>query len=206
MDVFMVLQFFFDGVLLFAIIFLFNYSITQTHKKKEDLDILKNMQVQEIKENLQELLLTLRQLGKEVSDNIQEQVREAETKTELFKKVLGKLQKDLKKTLELAEEVNDEKNQLENKMSVIRMGRKSSVKVERPQIEKLHSVDLREKNKRPETEQDKIVGFSSQVVREVYRLADEELELNEIVRQTKLNRAEVQLILNLRGNRYSTPN
>jgi hypothetical protein len=30
--------------------------------------------------------------------------------------------------------------------------------------------------------------------------------MNEIVRRTKLTRAEVQLILNLRGNRFTTPN
>src|SRR5579872_1103166 len=129
MDFFLILQVLFDAVLLFGVMFLFHYSVNHSRKKKEESDILKNIQVQEIKENLQELLLTLKQLGKEVSDNIQEQVRDAEDKTETFKKLIQKLQKDLNKTLILAEEVGNEKNRLEEKAKIIRASRKTIPKV-----------------------------------------------------------------------------
>jgi len=49
-------------------------------------------------------------------------------------------------------------------------------------------------------------GFSSGLVREVYRLSDEKVGVGEIVQRTKLSRAEIQLILNLRGNGFTTPN
>jgi hypothetical protein len=208
MDVFMIIQFLFDAGLLFAIFFLFHYSVNQGQKKREEWDLLKNMQIQEMKENLQELLLTLKQLGKEVSDNIQEQVRVAEDKTELFKKVLSKLQKDLKKTLELAEEVNGEKKHLEEKMGVIQMAKKTFPKVRPADLSSKTSKQFSGKifSKTKENETGEMVGFSSGIIKEVYRLADEEHELNEIVKRTQLSHAEVQLILNLRGNRFTTPN
>ncbi len=134
MDFFLILQVLFDAVLLFGVLFLFHYSVNHSRKKKEELDIIKNIQVQEIKENLQELLLTLKQLGKEVSDNIQEQVREAEDKTESFKKLIQRLQKDLNKTMVLAEEVGSEKNRLEEKAKIIRASRKATPKILPPAI------------------------------------------------------------------------
>src|SRR5271154_6670973 len=126
MDIFLILQILFDAVLLFGVLFIFHLSVHQSDKKKEEADILKNVQIQEIKENLQELLMTLKQLGKEVSENIQEQVKEAEEKTELFKKTVQKIQKDLNKAIELGEEVNNEKKRLEDKMKVMKSAKKRS--------------------------------------------------------------------------------
>jgi hypothetical protein len=97
---------------------------------------------------------------------------------------------------------------LEGKIGVIQMAKKS--------VSKTRTDDLDTKTYNrfsgkmlPKTKMDEksdMVGFSSKVISEVYRLADEEYELNEIVKRTKLSFAEVQLILNLRGNRFTTPN
>jgi len=219
MDIFLILQILFDAVMLFGVLFLFHFSVNQSQKKREEFDILKNVQVQEMKENLQELLMTLKQLGKEVSDNIQDQVRGAEEKTEAFKKNIAKLQKDLNKVTELAEEVNRERNRLEEKTKVLQIARKTLPKIF-PQFEKSGLISSEEpsneisktlKVKRVKrsggfNNREGAVGFSSEMVQEVYRLVDVEMSLNEIVRRTKLSRAEVQLILNLRGNRFTTPN
>ena len=193
---FSILQILFDAVLLFSVLFLFHFTAHQIQKKKEENDLLKNFQVQEIKDQLQELLMTLKQLGKEVSDDIQEQVKEAEVQTEQFKKVAAKLQRDLRKTVLLAEEVNREKTRLEEKLSVMRTAKKKSAKFPaRPG----------DRPSRPAGEE-KTFGVPSSVVSEIYRLADDEMDLNEIARQTQLTQGEIQLILNLRGNRFSTPN
>jgi DNA repair exonuclease SbcCD ATPase subunit len=211
MDFFLILQVLFDAVLLFGILFLFHFSVHQSQKKREEWDILKNVQVQEIKENLQELLLTLKQLGKEVSDNIQEQVREAEEKTEIFKKTIQKLQKDLNKTLALAEEVNNEKKRLEEKMKIIQTSKKRTAKVAPPSETgetEAKQIDAVKKVTKSSGfyDRDRTVGFSSALVKEVYRLTDESMNVNQIVQETGLSRAEIQLILNLRGNRFTTPN
>jgi hypothetical protein len=213
MDLFLILQMLFDAVLLFGILFLFHYSVHQTQRKKEESDILKNIQVQEIKENLQELLMTLKQLGKEVSDNIQEQVREAEEKTEIFKKVVLKLQRDLQKITKLAGQVEVEKNHLEEKIGAIEVAKKNIPKIQiglsAAPMETNES--MKPGNASPSkrfnfNKTEGSIGFSSGVVKEVYRLLDEKTDLNEIVQRTKLSRAEIQLIHNLRGNGFTTPN
>lgn len=218
MNGFLILQVLFDAVVLFGFLFLFHFSVNQTRRKKEDLDVLRNVQIQEMKEGLQELLLTLKQLGKEVSDTIQDEVREAEEKTEVLKKVLLKVQKDLAKVQALSEEVNSEKERLESKMDAIRTAKKTIQKSSPVTCEALSkdSYDADEKNLRIKNSltskrgskngRGQAVGFSSVAVREIYRLADGELGIDEIVHRTKLSRAEVQLILNLRGNRFTTPN
>jgi len=221
MDLFFILQILFDAVFLFGVLFLFHYTVNHSQKKKEESEILKNVQVQEIKENLQELLLTLKQLGREVSENIQEQVREAEEKTEVFKKVLQRLQKDLSRARDLAEEVSDEKTRLEAKVKVIQTAKKRSPKknIEREMdsdpllMEKggtepgLAETSLEKPVKKGKTfDRVGTIGFSSALVREVYRLVDSNMGVNEIIKQTRLSRAEVQLILNLRDNRFTTPN
>src|SRR5271154_5849733 len=105
MDVFLILQILFDSVLLFGVLFLFHFSVNQQQKKKEEFDIVKNIQVQEMKENLEKLLLTMKQLGKDVSDDIQKKIGESEEKAEAFKKNLKKLESQLSMTMELADEV-----------------------------------------------------------------------------------------------------
>ena len=161
--------------------------------------------------------MTLKQLGKEVSDDIHEQVLEAEVKTELFKKTIQKLQKDLNKTLALAEEVNVERQRLEDKLDVIQKAKKKEAPAPRylPQVEEGRSEDkplkalgnaAGKKRMKIDRPLEGAIGFSSGVVKEVYRMADEDQAIGEIVHKTQLSRAEVQLILNLRGNRFSTPN
>ena len=219
MDLFLMLQVFFDAVLLFGILFLFHYSVHHTQKKKEESDVLKEIQIQEMKENLQELLMTLKQLGKEVSENIQEQVRDAETKTDVFKKTIAKLQKDLSRVSKLSEAVTGEIRHLEEKSSAIETAKKNTLKAHPPQpmdrLSALPEVRNREEKKRVEKASpvgfgfdgsEKTMGFSSGLVREIYKMADGKADINEIVQLTKLSRAEVQLILNLRGNRFTTPN
>jgi hypothetical protein len=214
MNTFLIIQFLFDAVLLFGVLFLFHYSVHKNQGKKEDEEILKNVQVQEIKENLQELLLTLKQLGKEVSDNIQEQVKEAEEKTEVFKKIIQKLNKDLNKTLVLADEVGSEKTRLEEKIKIMKTAKKrvGPLMPMNPESKDSKTDYVKGLEKAVKIGKGQgfpgvgTVGFSSALVREVYRLADTQLEINEIIRKTKLSRAEVQLILNLRDNRFTTPN
>lgn len=212
MNVFLILQMLFDAVLLFGVLFLFHFSVNQTQKKKEEWDILKSVQTQEINENLQELLMTLKQLGKEVSENIQEEIREAEEKTEIFKKVVSKLQKDLLKATKLAEEIEIEKIHLENKTKAIETAKRNTPPmisgISRPVLglgqEIEHSAKKTKGLNLDKTEAN--LTFSSGMVREVYRLLDEKMGMNEIAQRTKLSRAEIQLILNLRGNGFSTPN
>ncbi len=213
MDLFFVLQMLFDAVLLFGILFLFHFSVHQSQKKKEELDILKNAEVQEIKENLQELLMTLKQLGKEVSDNIQEQVRIAEEKTESFKKVIVKLQRDLQKVSKLAEQVDSEKFHLEEKLQALETAKRNSLsrREDAPKKSSEQSTDRSQVGRLPVKKigfgkSKGTLGFSTGVVQEVYRLSDEKKEMGEIVQRTKLSRAEIQLILNLRGNGFTTPN
>ncbi len=217
MDLFLILQIFFDAALLFGILFLFHFSSHQMRKKKEESDILKDIQVQEIKENLQELLITLKQLGKEVSDNIQEQVNLAETKTEAFKKIILKLQKDLNKVMKLSDELNSERIRLEEKTSAIEAAKNNFSKALPEVHESLQgtasgsrrvdsflkgSVNKSSSNLGFDNSGKKI-KFSPKPMAEIYRLADLKMGVNEIAQHTKLNHAEVQLILNLRVNRFA---
>lgn len=193
---FSILQILFDAVLLFSVLFLFHFTAHQIQRKKEENDILKNLQVQEIKDQLQELLMTLKQLGKEVSDDIQEQVREAEIRTEQFKKIIAKLQRDIKKTILLSEEVNEEKIRLEEKINIIQTAKKKLAKASSRQIASSSASPTDEKKN----------GVSPSMVGEIYRMADADMDLNEIAKKTQLTQGEIQLILNLRGNRFTTPN
>lgn len=189
----MIIQTLFDAVLLAAIVFIFHFTTHQMQKKKEEADLLKSLQVQEIRDQLQELLMTLKQLGKEVSDDIQAQVLEAELKTEQIKKITVKLQRDLKKTLVLAEEVNAEKNRLEEKASIL-------------QVKPIQRMPESPKAEGPGSRLEKLPLRDGDLVRQVYQLADAELDVDAISKKTKLTQGEIQLILNLRGNRFSTPN
>ena len=53
---------------------------------------------------------------------------------------------------------------------------------------------------------EKKIGVSPAMVGEIYRMADADMDLNEIAKKTQLTQGEIQLILNLRGNRFTTPN
>ena len=193
---FLIIQTLFDAVLLAAIVFIFHFTNHQMQKKKEEADLLKALQVQEIKDQLQELLLTLKQVGQEVSDDIQAQVSEAELKTDLIKKSTVKIQRDLKKTLALAEEVNAEKKRLEEKVEIMRMKSKKPVG-SAPEAKSPERVDGNLQN---------LSVKDSDLIRQIYKLADAEVDVDSISKKTNLTQGEIQLILNLRGNRFSTPN
>lgn len=205
MEIFIIFQILFDAVLLFSVLFLFHYSTNLISKKKEDSDLINDIQLQEIKGNLQELLLTLQQVGKRVSDDIQVQVRIAENKTAKIKKFLSKFKSDITKTPRFSNWVvneNDKKGRLFGKIN------KPIVKIQQGTIPNKISKGVPGKNmsKSPLCEAEEMISFSSEIVREIYRLADEDYELNEIVRLTKLSLAEIQLILNLRGKNFTTHN
>jgi hypothetical protein len=208
MDVFLVLQILFDAVLLFGVLFLFHFSVNQQQRRKEELDIVNNIQVQETKENLEKLLTTMKQLGKDVSDEIEKKIAESEEKAEVFNRSIQKLETELKATMELAGEITAERNRLEGKVKVIRSMPDKREKL--PSDEKISSRTSSKSEKRkkiPEVKSNPYsVGFSSGVVRQVYKMADAEAELAEIARVTKLSKAEVSLILNLRENRFTAPN
>lgn len=213
MEMFSILQIIFDAVLLFGLLFVFHYSVNQAQRKTEDAQIVKDLSVDEIRENLQELLLTLKQLGKEVSENLQEQVREAETKTEKLKKMITKVDKDLTKVIQLSETVEKEREHLQEKEAFLRASREKKTL---PTIHEIEDLALRSlpggKKKSvivPEDETNSFPEgspFSKKILREVYRLADQKNDLADIAHKIQLSKAEVQLILNLRENRFSTPN
>jgi hypothetical protein len=208
MDVFLVLQILFDAVLLFGVLFLFHFSVNQQQKRKEEMDIVNNIQVQETKENLEKLLVTMKQLGKDVSDEIEKKIVESEEKTELFNHSIQKLENELKATMELAGEITAERDRLEGKVKVIRS--MSDKKEKLPSDEKVSGRTPSKSEKKKKNIETKpgaySVGFSSGVIRQVYKMADSEAELAEIARVTKLSKAEVSLILNLRENRFTAPN
>jgi DNA repair exonuclease SbcCD ATPase subunit len=214
MGFFLTLQVLFDAVFLFGILFLFHYSVQRAKRRGEEQDVLKNLQVQEVKENLQELLLTLKQLGQEVSESIREQVETAESRTDTLRKTLARLERDLESARILSGEVGEEKRHLEEKASLLRAAKREQSKnqgenpraylapgLTAPVVDPVMPAKSEVGSGRRAG-----VGFSSGTVKEVYRLADEEKGIQEIIRRTKLTRAEVQLILNLRGNRFTASN
>ncbi len=207
MDFFLILQILFDAVLLFGILFLFHYSANQQQKKKEEFDIVKNIQVQEVKENLENLLSTIKKLGKEVSDDIQSKINESEEKAEVFKQNLKKLESQLNITMELAEEVNSERSRLENKVKLIRSSVNPKEKL--PSDEKGSHAPVSRPEKKKKAQMPRAgysVGFSSAVIKQVYKMTDSDLDISDISKATKLSKAEIQLILNLRENRFTAPN
>ncbi len=196
MSLFPILQVLFDAVLMFGLLFVFHYATQKAQRRREDEEVLKNLEAQELRSGLQELLLTLRQVGGEVSGELQEKVREAEAAGTRLGILLESLKSDLASTERLAHEASIEREQLEAK------------------VESLRALKIARKPKAPKPQEESVpadtpstaVGFSTTAVKEIYRLADESLGVAEIARRTQLTRGEVQLILNLRGNRFSTPN
>jgi hypothetical protein len=205
MDVFLILQILFDAVLLFGILFLFHFSVNQQQKKKEEFDIVKNIQVQEMKENLENLSSAVKQLGKDVSDDIQKKINEFEIKNKTFNESVKKNEKQLNRKSDLSQEVAGEKDALESAIVNLNTSKKAKLILNKKDKDK---SDL-------ETEKSKTsfvsksgysVGFSSAVIKQVYKLVDSNKEISEVVKVTKLTRAEISLILNLRENRFTAPN
>ena len=208
MTVFLVLQVFFDAALLFGFLFLFHYATQKVQNRREDEAVLKNLESQELRSGLQELLVTLRQVGGDVSGDLQAKVRDAEAAGEKIGKQLEELGKNLKSLEKTAEAVLAEKEHLESKAQALQAARKKSSKssggVSTP--ESLLTAEEEMEFAEEDAEPSNAVGFSTKAVKEIYRLADKDLNVTEIARKTHLTRGEVQLILNLRGNRFSTPN
>lgn len=198
---FVVLQLIFDGILLFAILFLFHYAQGRAQRKKDDESLLKSLEVEEIKQDLQELLVTLKQVGSEASEGIQQKVREAEAKTKRLRELLKKTDSDLERIERLSRELEGEKQSLDERRRFLQAG--SS----RPATGRISDEAPKEpKEMNPADASRAPLAFSTESVREIYRMADASVDISEIARKMKLTRGEIQLILNLRSDRFSTPN
>lgn len=207
MSVFNILQILFDAVFLFGILFLFNFSISQTRKKDDDLEVMKSAQTQEIKEQLQDLLLTLKQLGNEVSENIQKEVRIAEEKTDLLQRLFKKIHKEIEKTDQLKSDLDDIDKSTGKKVAFLRASKTGKIPATKKRNQESSSTRIKNQEKVPLNKNESgMHGLSSEIVREVYRLVDTDNDLKTICEKTQLSLAEIQLILNLRGNRFTTPN
>jgi len=208
---FAIFQILFDAVLFFTILFLFHFSVQRIYKKREESDLIKNAQALEIQDNLQKMLTTLKSLGEEISEDIQGKIGLADEKANKFRGLLLKLEKDLARATTLAEKIEMEKGRLEEKFNNIKMPQREGagpLSLGRVSVlAKSHalppgpagSVKLVEKYSA--IEERGIGGISPELVDEIYKLADKSCSVNTIVRKTNLTPAEVQLILNLRGNR-----
>lgn len=207
MDIFLILQIVFDAVLLFGILFLFHFSVNEQKKKKEEFEIVKNIQVQEMKENFEKLLFTMKQLGKDVSSDIQNKIDESEEKIKFFNQNVKRIESQFKMTSDLLGKVDVEKGQLKNKINVVHT--ETSRTNHRPLNDKgsdeiVSSIKKKTKNSVPQTRY--TIGFSSELIKRVYKMIDNNRDLREVVKTTKLTKAEVNLILNLRVNRFTAPN
>ena len=207
MDVFLILQILFDAVLLFGILFLFHFSVNEQQKKKEEFDIVKNIQVQEMKENLEKLLSTMKQLGKDVSDDIQRKIDQSEEKNKDFNLNFKKLENQLKTTSEPTGEVDVKKVKRGNKIKVIgaMTNKKEDFPSDNKNTDKTSSL-MGKKTKRSIPRNGHSIGFSSEIIKRVYKMIDINKDISEVVKETKLTKAEINLILNLRVNRFTTQN
>lgn len=204
---FLILQIIFDAVLLFGILFLFHFSVNEQQKKKEDFDIVKDIQVQEMKENLEKLLSEMKQLGKDVSGDIQNKIDESEEKIKVFNQNIKNFENRFKAVSNFSEKVATEKGKLKNKIKVIRtvQSRRDEVSSDNKGIdENASSVGKETKSLIPQTGYS--IGFSSGIIKQVYKMIDSHRDIGEVVKATKLTKAEVNLILNLRENRFTAPN
>ena len=207
MDVFLMLQIIFDAILLFGILFLFHFSVNEQQKKKDEFDIVKNIQVQEMKENLEKLLSTMKQLGKDVSNEIQNKIDESEEKIKVINQDIKKFENQFKVTLDLSEKVGAEKDKLKNKIKVIRAETSRTnegFSDDKGAGKTVSPIRNEAKNLIPRTSY--AIGFSSGIIKQVYKMIDSNRDINEVVKVTKLTKAEVNLILNLRENRFTASN
>jgi predicted nuclease with TOPRIM domain len=207
MDVFLILQILFDAVLLFGILFLFHFFVNQQQRKKEEFDIVKNIQIQEMKENLEKLLSTMKQLGEDISDDIQKKITEFEEKTESFNDDIKIIEREKNFKFEMSKKESNEEDDLKNKIKIISTPINEKVKL----ISKKKGIDknisgLEKKKKEFNAKPNYSTGFSSGVIKQVYKMVDGNCGIGEVVKVTKLTKAEISLILNLRENRFTAPN
>ncbi len=205
MVIFIITQVLFDTVLLFSILFLFHYSTSLISRKKEDIDLINDIQIQEMKNNLQELLLIMKEVGKKVTDEVRAQVESADKKKEeleinihnmkILHSKINKSTNDLKCLLPDNTAMFKGSNNTDNGIKKNTRGTNEIINVPKKGFKKPQFIQGEE-----------MVSFSSSIVKEIYRLVDDDYELNEIAKITKLSLAEIQLILNLRGRNFTTPN
>lgn len=171
------------------------------------MEVMKSAQTQEIKEQLQDLLLTLKQLGNEVSENIQKEVRIAEEKIDLLQRLFRKIHKEIEKTDQLKSDFDDADKNTEKKVAFLRAPKTGKISATKKRNQESSSTRIKNQGKVSLNKNESgMHGLSSEIVREVYHLADTDNDLKTICEKTQLSLAEIQLILNLRGNRFTTPN
>jgi FtsZ-binding cell division protein ZapB len=204
---FLVFQLIFDIALITGVLFIFNMLWQKMQHRRDDDEVLRNVELQELKAGLQELLLTVRQVGADVSGKLHDKAQEAEATIGRIEELLEELRPELEDLRDLSREVAEEREHLEAKNRSLRSIRRATepLPVDEPMKDEEEAgtpVDITEEELISST----AVGFSSTAVKEIYRLADTQMDVGEIARQTQLTRGEVQLILNLRSNRFTTPN
>jgi hypothetical protein len=205
MEVFLILQILFDAVLLFGILFLFHFSINQQQKKREEFDIVKNIQIQEMKENLEQLLCATKQSGKEVSEDIQKKITEFDKQTKAFNENIKEVEKKINFKFNLTETVGGVWNKSDNNKVMDSTARKKNKFFsDKRDVGKTDSDIKKNKKTFPKTSYS--IGFPSVVIKQVYKMIDGNKEMSEVVKETNLTRAEISLILNLRENRFTAPN
>jgi predicted nuclease with TOPRIM domain len=207
MTLFVILQILFDATLVAAMLFGLNFVWQKVQRRREDEEVIRNVELQELREGLEELLATVRQVGGEVSERLQDKVKEAEASISRLDSILEELRPELEELQELSREVASEKEHLESKRVSLRSSRRPAKPLPAPKEDL--PLDLEEGDDEGAEEaliSSTAVGFPSSAVKEIYRLADHQMDVGAIARQTHLTRGEVQLILNLRSNRFTTPN
>jgi len=225
MTLFVILQLIFDAFLVAGLLFGFHWMYQRVQRRREDDEVMRNVELQELHAGLQELLVTVRQVGGEVTGRLHDKVQAAEATLERLEAVLKDLRPELEGLQALSREVDSEREHLEAKRASLKSARETAPAP--PVAEAPGTVEAEEEEETlfdvlsPMEEDDEegetrgleealipstAVGFSSTAVKEIYRLADTHLDVGEIARQTHLTKGEVQLILNLRSNRFTTPN
>jgi hypothetical protein len=205
MDIFLILQILFDAVLLFGILFLFHFSVNLQQRKKEEFDIVKNIQVQEMKENLEKLLSTMKQLGEDVSADIQKKIAEFEGKTEVFNDDIKTFERKINLKFELSKKETIEKADLKTKIAALSTNENLKLISKKKVLDKRIS-GFEKKQKKIIAKPNYSTGFSSGIIKQVYKMVDGNSGISEVVKATKLTKAEISLILNLRENRFTAPN
>jgi|GEM_PF-5169814 hypothetical protein len=205
MDIFLILQILFDAVLLFGILFLFHFSVNLQQRKKEEFDIVKNIQVQEMKENLEKLLSTMKQLGEDVSADIQKKIAEFEGKTEVFNDDIKTFERKINLKFELSKKETIEKADLKTKIAALSTNENLKLISKKKVLDKRIS-GFEKKQKKIIAKPNYSTGFSSGIIKQVYKMVDSNSGISEVVKATKLTKAEISLILNLRENRFTAPN
>jgi predicted nuclease with TOPRIM domain len=210
MTLFVILQLLFDAALVVGMLFAFNFVWQKLQHRREDEEVLRNVELQELHAGLQELLVTVRQVGGEVSGRLHDKVREAEKTLTRLESILDGLRPEMEDLRELAKEMASEKEHLEAKRVSLKSTRRSEAPLSIFEND-FHPQDLEADDEAAEEVEGTSVssagvGFPSSAVKEIYRMADSHMDVGEISRRTQLTRGEVQLILNLRSNRFTTPN